>query len=127
MQISQLGLLEMTRQRMEESIFNAGYDECPHCRGRGRVKSALTMSVEIQRRVNECMRKDTGTHSMRVTINPQVLDRLRSEDEQALIELEQRFQGHLTFVADHSYHVEEFSIINTDDNATLFSTFDTKD
>lgn len=125
--ISQLGLLEMTRQRMEESIFNAGYDECPHCRGRGRVKSALTMSVEIQRRVNECMRKDTGTHSMRVTINPQVLDRLRSEDEQALIELEQRFQGHLTFVADQSYHVEEFSIINTDNNAILFSTLDTKD
>ena len=85
------------------------------------------MSVEIQRRVNECMLKDTGTHSMRVTINPQVLDRLRSEDEQALIELEQQFQGHLTFVADHSYHIEEFSIINTDNNATLFTTVDMKD
>jgi ribonuclease G len=85
------------------------------------------MSVEIQRRVNECMRKDTGTHSMRVTINPQVLDRLRREDEQALIELEQQFQGHLTFVADNTYHVEEFTIINTDNNATLFTTMENKD
>ena len=91
LQISQLGLLEMTRQRMEESIFTSGYVDCAYCRGRGRVKSPLSMSVEIQRRVSECMRKDQGTHSMRVTINPQVLDRLRREDEQALIELEERF------------------------------------
>ena len=39
LQISQLGLLEMTRQRMEESIFTSGYDDCSYCRGRGRVKS----------------------------------------------------------------------------------------
>ena len=127
LQISQLGLLEMTRQRMEESIFNAGYDDCHYCRGRGRVKSALTMSVEIQRRVSECMRKDTGTHSMRVTINPHVLDRLRREDEQALIDLEKEFKGHLTFVADNSYHIEEFTITNTDNDVTLFSTLEQKD
>ena len=51
--ISQLGLMEMTRQRHSESVHQAVYDDCPYCRGRGKVKSALTMSVEIQRKLAE--------------------------------------------------------------------------
>ena len=49
--ISQLGLMEMTRQRHTESVRSAVYDDCPYCKGRGKVKSALTMSVEIQRKL----------------------------------------------------------------------------
>src|SRR5438034_301785 len=48
--ISQLGLMEMTRQRHSESVHAAVYDDCPYCKGRGKVKSALTMSVEIHRK-----------------------------------------------------------------------------
>ena len=127
LQISQLGLLEMTRQRMEESIYTSGYDDCSYCNGRGQVKSALSMSVEIQRRVSECMRKNTGTNSIRVTINHQILDRLRSEDEQTLIDLEKQFHGHLTFVANNDYHVDEFTITNADDDSILFSTAENKE
>ncbi len=122
LQISQLGLLEMTRQRVEESIYTSAYTDCHYCRGRGRVKSPLSMSVEIQRRVSECMRKDRGgTHSMRITVNPQVLERLRKEDEQALIEMEEKFHGHLTFVSDGHFHIEEFTITNDDNGKILFS------
>jgi len=122
LQISQLGLLEMTRQRVEESIYTSAYTDCHYCRGRGQVKSTLSMSVEIQRRVSESMRKDrNGTHSMRITVNPQVLDRLRKEDEQALIDMEQQFQGHLTFVSDSHFHIEEFTITNDDNGKILFS------
>ena len=125
LQISQLGLLEMTRQRVEESIFSSGYSDCHYCSGRGRVKSPLSMSVEIQRRVSECMRKDRiGTHSMRITVNPTVLDRLRKEDESALVELEQKFDGHLTFVSDAHFHMEEFSITNDDNGKVLFSSIE---
>src|SRR5207244_2473812 len=46
--ISQLGLMEMTRQRHTESVRAAVYDDCHYCKGRGKVKSPLTMSVEIQ-------------------------------------------------------------------------------
>ena len=49
--ISQLGLMEMTRQRHSESVRAAVYDDCPYCKGRGKVKSAITMSVEIQRKL----------------------------------------------------------------------------
>jgi ribonuclease G len=125
LQISQLGLLEMTRQRVEESIYTSAYSDCDYCRGRGRVKSPLSMSVEIQRRVSESMRKDrNGTHSMRITVNPQVLDRLRKEDEQALLDMEQQFEGHLTFVSDSHFHVEEFTITNDDNGKVLFSSIE---
>jgi len=55
--ISQLGLMEMTRQRHTESVRSSVYDDCPYCRGRGKVKSALTMSVELQRKLGEILRK----------------------------------------------------------------------
>ena len=54
--ISQLGLLEMTRQRHSESVRSAVYDDCPYCKGRGKVKSSVTMSVEIQRKLNEILK-----------------------------------------------------------------------
>src|SRR5450432_3174423 len=55
--ISQLGLMEMTRQRHSESVRAAVYDDCPYCKGRGKVKSAITMSVEIQRKLSEILKK----------------------------------------------------------------------
>jgi ribonuclease G len=54
---SQLGLMEMTRQRHTESVRASVYDDCSYCKGRGKVKSSLTMSVEIQRKLSEILRK----------------------------------------------------------------------
>lgn len=122
LQISQLGLLEMTRQRYEESIYTSAYYECEYCRGRGRVKSPLTMSVELHRRLSAALRKDRkGLHSMKITVNPTVLDRLRKEDEQTLIDMEQKFHGHLTFVSDPHFHMEEFTITNDQTNQVVYS------
>src|SRR5207253_11057833 len=52
---SQLGLMEMTRQRHSESVHAGVYDDCPYCKGRGKVKSAPAMSVEIHRKLNETL------------------------------------------------------------------------
>ena len=82
--ISQLGLMEMTRQRHSESVRAAVYDDCPYCKGRGKVKSALTMSVEIQRKLSEILKKrsrDESDFQLRIVVHPTVLDRLRTEDE----------------------------------------------
>lgn len=89
--ISQLGLMEMTRQRHSESVRAAVYDDCPYCKGRGKVKSALTMSVEIQRKLGEILKKrarDESDFQLRIVVNPTVLERLRTEDEKLLIALE---------------------------------------
>ena len=124
LQISQLGLLEMTRQRYEESVYTSTYVPCDYCGGRGRVKSSLTMSVELQRRLSAALRKDHGAHSMKITVNPTVLDRLRKEDEKTLIEMEKKFHGHLTFVSDPHFHMEEFSITNEESQKIVYSSIE---
>ena len=120
--ISQLGLMEMTRQRHSESVHAAVYDECPYCKGRGKVKSALTMSVEIQRKLGEILKKrsrDESDFQLRIVVHPSVLDRLRNEDEKHLIEMEKRYFGKLSFRADPALHAELFKIVNVATNEEM--------
>ncbi len=122
--ISQLGLMEMTRQRHSESVRAAVYDDCPYCKGRGKVKSALTMSVEIQRKLSEILKKrsrDESDFQLRIVVHPTVLDRLRTEDEKHLIEMEKRYFGKLSFRADPAMHAEQFKIVNVANNEELAS------
>jgi len=120
--ISQLGLMEMTRQRHSESVRAAVYDDCPYCKGRGKVKSTITMSVEIQRKLQEILKKrtrDENDFQLRIVVNPTVLERLRTEDEKHLIELEKRYFGKLSFRADNGMHAEQFKIVNVETNEEL--------
>ena len=122
--ISQLGLMEMTRQRHSESVRSAVYDDCPYCKGRGKVKSTVTMSVEIQRKLQEILKKrtrDENDFQLRIVVHPTVLERLRTEDEKHLIEMEKRYFGKLSFRADTGMHAEQFKIVNVDTNEELAS------
>jgi ribonuclease G len=122
--ISQLGLMEMTRQRHSESVRAAVYDDCPYCKGRGKVKSAITMSVEIQRKLSEILKKrsrDESDFQLRIVVNPTVLERLRTEDEKHLIDMEKRYFGKLSFRADPAMHAEQFKIVNVANNEELAS------
>jgi len=122
--ISPLGLMEMTRQRHSESVHQAVYDDCPYCKGRGKVKSTETMSVEIQRKLVEILKRrgrDESDFQLRIVVHPSVLDRLRKEDEKHLIELEKRYFGKLSFRADPAMHVEHFKIVNVTTNEELAS------
>jgi ribonuclease G len=116
--ISQLGIMQMTRQRQQESLWSNLYTDCPYCRGRGIVKSATTMSVELQRRLSSIVlrlqsRKDGKEYALRVLVHPSILERLRSEDADLLVRIEKSFGVKLAFRADPSYHVEHFKIINS--------------
>ncbi|MGA9453046.1 MAG: Rne/Rng family ribonuclease [Verrucomicrobiia bacterium] len=122
--ISQLGLMEMTRQRHTESVRSAVYDDCPYCKGRGKVKSVVTMSVEIQRKLQEILKKrerDESDFQLRIVVHPTVLDRLRTEDEKHLIEMEKRYFGKLSFRADTGMHAEQFKIVNVENGEELAS------
>jgi ribonuclease G len=122
--ISQLGLMEMTRQRHSESVRAAVYDDCPYCKGRGKVKSTTTMSVEIQRKLQEILKKrtrDENDFQLRIVVHPTVLERLRTEDEKHLIEMEKRYFGKLSFRADTGMHAEQFKIVNVESNVELAS------
>ncbi len=116
--ISQLGIMQMTRQRQQESLWSNLYPDCPYCHGRGIVKSATTMSVELQRRLSSVarrlqLRNDGKEYSLRVLVHPGILERLRSEDADLLVRMEKSFGVKLAFRADPSYHLEHFKIINS--------------
>jgi ribonuclease G len=120
--LSQLGLMEMTRQRHTESVRAAVFDDCPYCSGRGKIKSRLSMSVEIQRKLSEILKKrhrDESDFQLRIVVNPKVLERLRTEDERLLIDMEKKYFGKLSFRADPSFHYEQFRIINAATNEEL--------
>ncbi|HEY6170382.1 MAG TPA: Rne/Rng family ribonuclease [Verrucomicrobiae bacterium] len=122
--ITPLGLMEMTRQRHSESVHAAVYDDCPYCHGRGRVKSAETMSVEIQRKLAEILKRrgrDESDFQLRIVVHPSVYDRFRKEDEKIIIEMEKKFFGKISFRSEPSMHAEQFKIINATTNEELAS------
>ncbi len=117
--LSKLGLMEMTRQRENESLKDTLYDPCPYCTGSGNIKSVMTMSVEIQRRLNEVLRRRNARSSglsVRVIMHPDVLARLKNEDAGLLQELEEKFGKNLSFRADSVLHHEEFKLVDPDTN-----------
>ena len=118
--ISSLGLMEMTRQRAQESLSDTIYQNCPYCAGRGVVKTSMTTSVELHRTLNTVMRKYQDTiHEIRVVLNPDVLKRLKEEDEELLVELERRYAGRLVFRGDPAYHHEKFTVTDATTGAEL--------
>ena len=118
--ISQLGLMEMTRQRAQESLSDTIYENCPYCGGRGVVKTSMTTSVELHRTLNTVMRKYQDTvHEIRVILNPDVLKRLKEEDEELLVELERRYAGRLLFRGDPTFHHEKFTVTDASNGAEL--------
>ena len=112
--LSKFGLMEMTRQREHESLQDVVYDPCPYCNGTGRVKSALSMSVEIQRRLKEVLKRRNSRRKMaiRVIMNPAILARLKNEDAELLRNLEEEYGKDLSFRADPTIHIEDFKLID---------------
>ena len=118
--ISPLGLMEMTRQRAQESISGAVFETCPYCHGHGKVKSAMTMSVELQRSLHQLMRKYQDTiHEVKVIVHPHVMQRLRTEDEELLVDIERKYAGRLTFRTDPTFHHEKFTIMDANTGQEL--------
>jgi len=122
--ISPLGIMQMTRQRMQESVSSGLYTDCPYCRGKGIVKSATTVSVELQRKLSGIVRRARNRTAdadksikLRVLVNPAIIDRLREEDADLLISLEKDYNAQLTFRSDPHFHVENYRVIDVETGA----------
>ncbi|WP_395743392.1 ribonuclease E/G [Prosthecobacter sp.] len=113
LQISQFGLMEMTRQRLNESLGTTLYEPCPYCKGHGQVKTPLTMSVELQRRLIAVLgRAKEDQKSLIVIVHPEVLNRLKTEDGELLVDLERKYHARLTFRSDPAFHREQITLAN---------------
>ena len=125
--ISILGIMQMTRQRHSESNISGIYTECPYCHGRGIIKNARTMSVEIQRRVvsitrhwRNCKEAQNGKElNLRILLHPSNLERMRGEDRSHLEHIEEAYKVKLSFRSDPSYHIENFKIIDPQNGQEL--------
>ena len=118
--LSNFGLMEMTRQREHESIKDQIFNFCPYCGGSGLVKSAVTMSAEIQRKLNSVLKNKINRNvPVRVFMHPDILTRLRNSDAKLLEDIEKRHTNDLSFRADAALHYEEFRIVDAVTGAEL--------
>ena len=108
-QMSELGLVEMTRQRVRPSLESAVYETCPYCEGKGMVKSETTMAIQSIKEI----RKAIGTaHSkiLNVYVHPRVAERLLHQEKRALQGVERVSQSRVNIFAEPSLHLEDVNI-----------------
>ncbi len=125
LEISPLGLMEMTRQRTSESMNAEVYDDCPYCLGRGHIKGGHTMSVEIQRKIGELLKRQgqaPADQQIRVSASPDIVRRLQKEDNEVIVELEKRYFGRIFLEEDPSFHYEQFRIEDKKTGKALYQT-----
>ena len=116
--ISQLGIMQITRQRHDESNSSGVYEPCPYCNGRGIVKSPRSVSIEIQRKITSAVRRSRLEPSternlkLKVFLHPSTLRRLRGPDSKLVERMERNYDLQIEFEASDSYHLENFKIID---------------
>ena len=124
LEISELGLLEMSRQRQDQSILSQLTSVCPYCQGHGLVKSPMAVSIEIQRHLIALLKKaeaEKKPFEPKIVIAPQVMQRLRTEDSEILARLQKDYNTRLTFVSELHRHPEAFSILVASTSEVLYS------
>lgn len=107
--ISRIGLVEMTRQRMRKSIEGKSYQRCPYCNGRGTVKSVATVAIGLMRKL-EGVLSEARAREVRVSLHPDVASYTMAEERNMIKPLERRFRKAIRVVGDPNQHIEEIKI-----------------
>src|SRR5258708_37733742 len=77
LEISELGLVEMTRKRVRQSLQSLFCAPCPTCKGSGVVKSDATLSAEIFRRI-QAQSKEGAGRDVVIRVHPEMAHHLES-------------------------------------------------
>jgi ribonuclease G len=112
--ISELGLIEMTRKRTQESLRQKLMSPCSYCDGRGFVKSKETLASQI---VRDCLKEaelSRGQQPSHLAIycHPQIASFFAEEDRDAVDYLEKETGLRLVVKADPNLHLEEYEIFS---------------
>lgn len=109
LQISEMGLVEMTRKRDRESLMRYLCDPCPYCSGSGNIKSATTVTAEIFRELQRiCREKQRG--SVTIYVHPDIELSLREDQYYGIRSMEEAVGVPLTFKVSSSLHHEQYEI-----------------
>ncbi|MDD5440467.1 MAG: Rne/Rng family ribonuclease [Candidatus Omnitrophica bacterium] len=109
LKISQIGVVEMTRQRVRKSLERSMYKDCPYCKGRGLIKSETTIAMEVLRKV-EIVANATRSHRVDVGIHPAIYDYLMAKEKELLVPLRRRCRKEIRLYKDEGIHIEESKI-----------------
>lgn len=109
-QVSDLGLVEMTRQRERPSLLHYFSEECPDCGGVGRVLSLESMSMKIERVLKRAA-AELGEKELQLRVSPDVAVYLLEEKGSRLERLERRLGVQIDIVDDPSLRREDFRVI----------------
>ena len=108
--ISALGLVEMTRKRTTESLERRLCTPCPHCDGRGSVKSTETVCLEIFREIVRSSRQFEANKLM-VLASSRVVERILDEQSVTVAELEVLTGKTIRFQREDQYAQEQFDVV----------------
>jgi len=108
--ISDLGLIEISRERVREDLLRSLSEPCRYCEGRGYTKSPTTVEYEIFREIrkigkaNEQQRIVVGAH-------PSVAGLLQDEERQGVEALERECAAKLLVMPDEQLHLEQYDLV----------------
>ena len=107
--ITSLGLVEITRKKSRQNLESMIYSECPYCHGKGRVESPETVGIQISRDIR---RMELASHSedgYEVEVHELVAEELRRG--RLLQPLEQEFGIRVRVMTKPGMHPENYSIL----------------
>ncbi len=111
LRMSELGLIEMTRQRAKESLYRQMTEKCAYCEGRGATKSKKTICYEIFRDLErERMMVSNAGENIYVHVNTEIANVLKEEEQQSIIELEKGLNRRIVIISQKDYHIEQYEI-----------------
>jgi len=109
-EISNLGLVQMTRKRTRESLEHVLCETCPACDGRASVKTAETVCYEIFREILRESRQ-FDAQQLLVLASQEVVDLLLDEESTSLAELEAFIGKPIKFQVEALYTQEQFDVV----------------
>lgn len=110
--ISELGVAEMTRQRVGKSLEGVLFEPCPRCKGKGLIKSIATIAIEDLRQLKEYLRT-CPEKEINVFLYPQLASYMFNKEKQELLLMEQEYKIKINIIADVNQGFEDINITKT--------------
>lgn len=110
LKISELGLVEMTRQRTRESLENQLLSPCPHCDGRGRIKSSVTVAYDLLRAIKKQQANLENGKNVVVRLHPDVANFLYDEKNNSLENLEREINRRIIIKVSQELRHDQYEI-----------------
>jgi ribonuclease G len=110
--LSELGLVEMTRQRTRESLGRQLTETCWYCEGRGALKSKRTVVYDVFRALERKAARFTEPVIV-VHAHPEVVDVMYDEEAPVLEGIEKKTNKRIVVRPRGSFHQEQFDIFGT--------------